>query len=197
MPKEDKGKVKMTVIHFETESDNDTLKENIRSISITLSKALSIPQKAPLQPHMLTNGDKKTTNDILEESQEELEFESPNSKTILKRTIPRIQRVPKVVDIDLKGGQMPLKEFLDTKKPDGDNRKYLAITFWLNKFGGIEDVTGDHVYTCYRYMGWQVPEDITSPFRNMKGKQYGWIVSGKTKGSFKINHIGENQIEKM
>jgi len=32
MAKEDKARVKMTVIHFETESDNATLQENIRSL---------------------------------------------------------------------------------------------------------------------------------------------------------------------
>ena len=38
-----RGKVKMTVIHFETESDNATLQENIRSIANTLSRALTQP----------------------------------------------------------------------------------------------------------------------------------------------------------
>ena len=39
MAKDDKAKVKMTVIHFETESDNLTLQENIRAISHALTRA--------------------------------------------------------------------------------------------------------------------------------------------------------------
>ena len=45
MAKEDKAKIKMTVIHFETESDNATLQENIRAITQTLTRALASPQR--------------------------------------------------------------------------------------------------------------------------------------------------------
>ena len=33
MAKQDIGKIKMTVIHFETESENATLQENVRAIA--------------------------------------------------------------------------------------------------------------------------------------------------------------------
>jgi hypothetical protein len=41
MAREEKAKVKMTAIHFETESDNATLQENVRVIAHTLSRALA------------------------------------------------------------------------------------------------------------------------------------------------------------
>jgi D-mannonate dehydratase len=47
LAKEDKAKIKMTVIHFETESDNATLQENIRAITQTLIRALASPQRVP------------------------------------------------------------------------------------------------------------------------------------------------------
>lgn len=46
-------------------------------------------------------------------------------------------------------------------------------------------------------MGWHVPKDASSPFRLMKTAKYGWVGSGDTPGSFTINHIGENEIQKM
>ena len=88
---------------------------------------------------------------------------------------------------------------LEQKKPDGDIKRYLVITYWLKKYRNIEEVTMDHAYTCYRHMGtgWQVPGDAAAPFRAMKGKHYGWMKAGSAKGAYVINHLGENEVGRM
>jgi hypothetical protein len=50
LAKEDKAKIKMTVIHFETASDNSTLQENIRAITQTLTRALASQQRVAYTP---------------------------------------------------------------------------------------------------------------------------------------------------
>lgn len=60
MAREEKAKVKMTVIHFETESDNATLQENVRAIAHTLSRALASPQRIVPTPTQLTSNNEQT-----------------------------------------------------------------------------------------------------------------------------------------
>ncbi len=54
----------------------------------------------------------------------------------------------------------------------------------------IDEVGIDHIYTGYRAMNWQVPDDVAAPLRSMKQKQYGYFNSGKERGLYAINHIG-------
>ena len=59
MAREEKAKVKMTVIHFETESDNATLQENVRAIAHTLTRALAAPQRIVPTPTQLTSNNEQ------------------------------------------------------------------------------------------------------------------------------------------
>lgn len=198
MSKEDKGRIKMTVVHFETESDNETLKENIRSISMTLVKALTSNSQRINQPHLITNGEKviEDANIVDELDPEEVLFENnsrPKAKKAANRQVPQ----PKALDLDLKSGDMSLKTFLDKVNPSSTQQKYLAIAFWFKKYRNIEEIGSDHAYTCLRHMTWPVPSDPGQPFRNMKTTKYGWFNAGKTTGTFIITHLGENVVDKM
>ncbi len=203
MAKEDKAKVKMTVIHFETESDNLTLQENIRAISHTLTRAPTSSHRVILPATQLTSGN--SSAEVVQEIEEQDAVEedglvSPIASQAAKRKgAARQYPTPQAVDLDLTSGDMPLKKFFEEKSPDGDIKRYLAIAYWLRKYRNIEEVTMHHAYTCYRHMGtgWQVPPDAAAPLRAMKRKQYGWMRAGSTKGAYAINHLGENEVEKM
>ncbi len=198
MGKDDKGKVKMTVIHFETESDNATLQENIRSIAQTITRALSAPRVVQTNAQAsLTNGVINDGSDHDEE--EQVDFEDDGNTTVSvtkKKGGARQYASPEIIELELSSGEKPLKEFLDEKNPENDVKKYLAISYWLKSYLNINEVGMNHAYTCYRHMGWQVPKDAAAPFRAMKQKRYGWMKS-TTRGLFSINHVGENQIQKM
>lgn len=203
MPKEDKAKIKMTVIHFETESDNATLQENIRAITQTLTRALASPQRVAHVPVQLPSANGVDTNPNVGVDDEtdvlDAEVMAPGSTSPApkKRGGTRTSRTPQPIDLDLISGAMPLKDFIGQKKPDSDIKKYLAIAYWLNKYCNINEVNMDHAYTCYRHLGWQVPADASAPLRHMKSTRYGWMTAGSIKGAYVINHIGENQVEQM
>src|SRR5215203_1495320 len=128
MPKEDKAKVKMTVIQFETESDNATLQENIRAITNTLARALA-PQPRVIQaPPPLPNGTGNNAENGKYPEQGSLfdasdadaidgEITPISSKPKAKTSSPRHNPTPQTLDLDLKVGDMPLKTFLEHKKP--------------------------------------------------------------------------------
>ena len=102
---------------------------------------------------------------------------------------------PQTLDLDLTTGDTPLKAFLEQKKPVGDNKRYLTIAYWLKKNLGINEIDMNHAYTCYRFVGWNVPADAGSPLRVMK--KQGWMTKGSGKGAYAINHIGENVVIEM
>ena len=203
MAKEDKAKVKMTVIHFETESDNVTLQENIRTISHTLTRALTNNHRVILPAAQLTSGNGSTEvapeTDETDLVDEDTSTSLVGSQTAKKKGAARQYTTPQAIDLDLISGDMPLKKFLEAKNPDGDIKKYLAIAYWLRKYRNVEEITMHYAYTCYRHMGtgWQVPPDAAAPLRAMKRKQYGWMRTGSAKGAYAINHLGENEVEKM
>jgi hypothetical protein len=202
LAKEDKAKIKMTVIHFETESDNATLQENIRAITQTLTRALASPQRAYTPAHLPSaNGVDTKPNVGVDDEPDVLDVEvmpsSPTSPSSKKRGGARSSRTPQPIELELTSGDMPLKGFIEQKKPDGDIKRYLAIVYWLKKYRNINEVNMDHAYTCYRYLGWQVPADASAPLRAMKSTRYGWMTAGSIRGAYVINHIGENQVEQM
>jgi len=202
MAKEEKAKVKMTVIQFETESDNATLQENVRSIAHTLTRALATPQRIVSTPAQIS-----LNNEQIMDQPEDVDDQSgidegamlSSSPSFKKKSATRQYRTPQPLELDLVSGDPPLKSFLEQKQPDGDVKRYLAIAHWLKQNRNIQEVTMDHIYTCYRHMGagWQVPADAAAPLRTMKGRQYGWMKTGAAKGAYVINHLGENEVQKM
>jgi hypothetical protein len=202
--KEDKGKVRMTVIHFETESDNATLAENIRAVANTLARALT-PQPRVVRPAQLTGGNGTSSLDSPPIEQDEDNFEDVidvEAKPVTargKNVKPAAPRQPQPIELDLISGDVPLKAFLEKKNPGSDVKRYLCIAYWLREYRGINEITMDHAYTCYRHMGtgWNVPKDASSPMRMMKKQRYGWMTSGSTPGSYAINHLGENEVNNM
>lgn len=207
MAKENRAKVRMTVIHFETESENATLQENIKSIAQTLARALTPPARpaSTLLPPLL-NGAKRSSEPVIEEEEND-DLESLEPDPFVTSTTPaspkngsaRQYRTPQPIEIDLLSGPMPLKAFLEKANPEGDVKRFLAIAYWLKEYRKIEEVSMDHAYTCYRHMGagWNVPSDTAKPFRSMKTKTYGWMKAGSNRGFFAINHLGENEARKM
>jgi hypothetical protein len=186
----------MTVIHFETESDNATLQESIRAITQTLTRALASPQRVAYAPVQLPSANGVDTNPNVGVD-DEVMAPGSTSPAPKKRGGARTSRTPQPIDLDLTSGDMPFKGFIEQKKPDGDIKRYLAIAYWLKKYRDINEVNMDHAYTCYRYLGWQVPADASAPLRAMKSTRYGWMTAGSIRGAYVINHIGENQVEQM
>jgi hypothetical protein len=102
---------------------------------------------------------------------------------------------PKVLDLDLTSGGKSLADFLNEKNPDGYNAKYLAIAAWFKEYRKTDTITVDHVFTCFKSMGWSfgTMADLTGPLRDLKRQSKGDIEEGR----FTINHIGIGLVEKM
>ena len=135
MAREEKAKVKMTVIHFETESDNATLQENVRAIAHTLSRALASPQRIVPTPAQLTSNNEQTIDqagDIDDQSGIDEGNVLSSSPSFKKKSAARQYRIPQPLELDLVSGDPPLKNFLEQKQPDGDVKRYSRLHIGSN-----------------------------------------------------------------
>ncbi len=193
------GKSKMTVMMFQLEGGDETLREGIRTISQAMGNLLG-PTRITAPKPAITVPALEVTDSPAAEIQPEASVDSISEETqeAPKRPGPGAAkpRSPKILTLDLKSAKISLKEFCDLKGVgDNDTRRYLAIAFWLKENLNITAVTMDHAYTCYRFLGWQTPADASSPLRAMKQK--GWFDKGTERGAYVLNHVGENAVIEM
>jgi hypothetical protein len=197
----DKGKVRVRVIDFEMEGNNQTLRESIRDIVGAIGRggnqivrAVQHTGIAAPKPNQSDGAiDSGTTEELIDASQRDdtdaLIGEDSSTVTQARARKPKKGRALKVVDIDLTSGAVPLKTYLE-KAPDALERRYLLIANWLKKYRQIEVVTAEHIYTAYMAMGWTtLPSDPVKPFRN--AKEDGVFEKADGNGSYKLTHIGD------
>jgi hypothetical protein len=127
------------------------------------------------------------------EAEAEAEFEQEDDVvdvdvTPAPPTRPRAPRKPapkpSVIQFDITSDP-PLSSLAD---PKSNHKRYLKLAAWLHDHRGIEAITADHIYTCYRHLGW--PTDIldfAQPLRELKHKQY---FTTPERGKYAINQLG-------
>jgi hypothetical protein len=101
-------------------------------------------------------------------------------KKAQRRVAPKPTVIPIVTD-----GDPPLSSLVD---PKSNHRRYLMIAAWLHDHRETPVITQDHIYSCYRLLGW--PTDIldfAQPLRELKHKQY---FTSPERGKYAINQLG-------
>lgn len=131
-------------------------------------------------------------SDVADEADEEA-IEAPT-----KQSTPRPKKPAKrkVVDIDLEH-PTSFAEYVSKHVPKSDQDKYLvAVAFLSEHRPELEGASVDHVYTCFRKMGWSTgAKDFGQPLRNLKVQQL--VDQGKSKGTYATNHIGLDRVRKL
>jgi hypothetical protein len=103
---------------------------------------------------------------------------------------------PEILDeLDLESGKVPFLQYYKQKQPDSHAKRYLVIAAWLKEHRQLQEITSDHIYTCYQLLRTPTVEDLGSVFRSCKKE--GFFKSGSTRGSFVITHIGLNEVKKL
>ena len=110
-----------------------------------------------------------------------------------KPSKPRAYKSPDVVEVDLDKA-VSFIDFAAPKNPGSILEKYLTVAAWFKEQRDTPAITQDHVYTCFRKIGWSTSiDDFNRPFRKLKSQKY---VSGDTSG-FVINHLGLDKVHKL
>ncbi len=211
----EKGRVKFRFLEFEVEGGTPAIQEGLRNIAAALSRANGTPLKPvpsgsgrALTPKADATRSASTDQMSFEElapAEVDAEVEpsqpendesvaSQEASTGRQKTV-RHHRTPTILNIDLNAGSTPLKAFIAQKNPDTESKKYLVVAAWLKEELKIDAITTDHIYTCFRWMSWNVPDDVGSPLRGMK--KQGWFRGGDAKGTFEITHVGLGKVNEM
>jgi len=115
------------------------------------------------------------------EEQETIDVSSSETKTKKPRkAAPKPNMVP--IDTD---SEPKLSTLVD---PKTNHKRYLAIAAFLHDHRNTPVVTQDHIYSCFRLLGW--PTDIldfAQPLRELKFRQY---FESPERGKYAINQLG-------
>jgi hypothetical protein len=195
-----------------TTNDIQTLAQSIVQ-AVKSNQPIMAPARPvqALPPTAPTNGVKPTVvaPTLFDGVNEEDEPEAEGVEVVVPTAPPTLQngsngpkngskkkmRTPQLVStLEFTSGEKTLTDYLNEVKPGGNSKRYLAITQWLHKYRGIAEVSGDHIYTAFRFLEMNVPKDVLSVFRALKAQE--WVEPGKETGTFKVTHIGENQLNK-
>lgn len=106
---------------------------------------------------------------------------------------PRVAKTPTVLDdIDV-ASDPSLKDFVAQYDVASNVDKYLVIALWFRDARDINTVTADHVYTCFRVLGWSTATtDFVKPLQNLKAEQ---SLKGGAKDGFTLTLPGAGKIE--
>lgn len=194
--REAKGRVKLRFIEFEIDASDATLQDTLKNIAASIGRGqtphINDPGVRQIQ-QTSPSADSANSAGPLENEQADYEPDPSPEPAKKSRTPPPSPNVVK--DLDLKSGDVPFDEYFKGKNPSIQTQRYLVVAGWLREHRNIIDVTGDHIYTCFRFMSLNPPQDITLPLRAMK--KQGWFERGQTKGSYALTQIGDNEISKL
>lgn len=195
----DRGRVKVRVIEFEMDGSNQTLRDSIRDIVGAIGRhpgpLTRLPPAAP--PKSLEHLDEDDVIPREPDDQEDNGIDEPNGNgTRAPRT--RKFRAPKILPIDnFDSAEKSLQVLMDEGSPDSEVLKYLVAAYWFKHYGGVAEVTADHIYTAFRHLGWHAADDVAKPLRSMKSRPYNYVDSGATRGTFAVNHIGDKKVDEL
>src|SRR5258708_25990617 len=202
------GRIKFRYMEFDMDGGTDALAEGLKSLASAISRGtpVAVPSRTLSAPKATP------TSTAVESPQEELRFPSeetdslagneetasasPASSEVAERPKPRrTPRTPNVLNnLDIKTGQISLAEFVEQKKPQSVHDKYAVIAAWLKENRDLPEITGDHIYTCFRLLNWSSPDDVDQVLREIKHAKK-WFEKGDGKGAYKINIVGLNAVD--
>lgn len=174
--------------------DAEIADDQIQSVTQAIANALRpatppAPKKlAPAAPQL--NGHNGATEehdepDLFDQANEAETTVDVTPAAPKRKTPRRAAPKPQVInDIDTTT-EPALSSLID---PKSNHKRYLMIAAWFHDHRNLPVITADHVYTCYRHLGW--PTDIldfAQPLRELKHKQY---FTTPERGKYEINQLG-------
>lgn len=194
-PSSKSGSARIRFIMVDAEIPNGDLSQITTAIQNALKPTIiqqRIPSHAPASA-LTVEGSKV---DVEEAAEEPLEADE------MPRDVPRKPRPtklrkpssPKVIPLELKG-DFSLESFVHQHTPNTDRDRNLVVAAFFKEHRAESEITVNHVYTCYRHMGWSTSiDDFGSTLRSLKKEQ---LVDTPSRGSYAINHIGLDRVLKL
>lgn len=192
-----KERGKIRGFFFEIDGGDETLQEGLRNFGTALGRALSGPPRnvrsaLPSPPANGKHDEPQVEDDVIDEEVDGEVVPSKPKKTGAKKQQP----MPEVVEFNIEGDGTSFKDFAAEKKPESISDKCLVAVAWFKNHGGLEEVTANHVFTCFKLMGWTHPASYNQLLSDLKRKAQ-TLSKGEGTGAYKINLAGTNVVNGM
>ena len=205
------GKGKMTVVMFQLEGSDETLRDAIKVMGHGLEK---LAPSAPIYKLIQAPGQTRTSgalpaNDEDEVSEPEiLEGESggqdagaANSQSGGSDKPPRVRKPPKAIAA-VKGidweTDTSWKDYAAQKKPEGNPQRFVVVAGWFKKFRSVEVITPGHIVAAFDVMDWEKPENIANTFAQLKQQRSGELFDkGEKTNEWVLSQRGVNLLDRL
>ena len=119
----------------------------------------------------------------------------PSKKINEGKKFSRTSSFSIVKDLNLRPkDKKPLKEFYNEKAPGTNIEANTVFVYYLEKLLGINNITVDHIYTCYKEIGLRTPGNLKQSIVDTASNRYGYL-NGSDMQAIKLNVRGENLVE--
>jgi hypothetical protein len=193
------SKAKVTAMFVQVEGDAATIQEALRSFTIAIDRVTPPVVQRTLTPrNVQTLLSAETTHDggeaenVLPENPDTIEAEATEVEVEKEKKPRKTPKMPKLMnDLDY-GSAVSLEDFCQEKAAKTLSEKYLTIAAWFKHHRQTEEITVDHVFTCFGVLGWKDrPDDMGQVFRNIKRVKQ-WFDNGSKSGFWKLTITGLN-----
>lgn len=204
------GKGKMTVVMFQLEGSDETLRDAIRVMGQGLEK---LAPSAPIYKLIQAPGQTGTHGALPVRDEDEfiepetLEAEqgdpedaasSPSqsgSSEKRKRNPPKA--IPAVKGIDWDSGTS-WKDYAAQKKPEGNPSRFVAAAGWFKNIRNVDVITPGHIVAAFDVMDWPKPENIPNTFAQLKHKRAGELFDkGEKANEWVLSQRGINALDRL
>ena len=99
-------------------------------------------------------------------------------------------------DLDLSernGANVSLKDFVAEKNPSSNVQKTAVFVYYLQNKLNIEEITIDHIFTCYKSMSFRMPNNLKQNLTDTCSSKYGYI--SRKDGKYTMTVVGANYVE--
>ncbi len=126
--------------------------------------------------------------------EEDVEVVDAAPETPRQRAPRKPAPTPNIIEIEMNNG-VSLAAFVQGKDSKSHHKRFLIAAAWLKEHRNTDVVSDDHIYTCYRSLGWptNIP-DFAQPLRDLKAKKF---FNLPERARYAINHIGLAYVQKL
>jgi hypothetical protein len=179
---------------LDAELPEGDLSQITSAIQNALKPTTIVHQRLPNQPvesALIGNG---TAGEPIDEQPLQLDEEAAGTAETPRaaREPPaRKPTVPKVLDLDLTA-EVSFESYANEHPPKSEPERNLVVAAWFKEHRGVDAITVDHVYTCYRAIKWPSGrDDFSWPLKREQ------LMSSPGRGQYDINRLGLTRVQKM
>lgn len=90
-------------------------------------------------------------------------------------------------------GKKAFAEFASEKAPGTHQEKQVVAVYWLRKTAGVDEITVDHVNTCYQAASWPRPKDLENGLA-VTAMRKGWLDTSDM-SAIDVTASGEDAVD--